>query len=93
MSARMAKVLLYAMLAAGVFIGMIDQASVLKTGRNSLAGAIMFVIILGALLQVGSTSWIVTILAALSILMASVNIFGGFLVTYRMLSMFKKKGR
>jgi len=35
---------------AGVLIGMIDQASVLKTGRNSLAGAIMFVLILAALL-------------------------------------------
>jgi branched-chain amino acid transport system permease protein len=35
---------------AGVMIGMLDQASVLKTGRNSLAGAIMFVVILGALL-------------------------------------------
>jgi branched-chain amino acid transport system permease protein len=37
-------------MAAGIFIGMIDQASVLKTGRNSLAGAIMFLIILAALL-------------------------------------------
>ncbi|HEX7168840.1 MAG TPA: branched-chain amino acid ABC transporter permease, partial [Acidimicrobiales bacterium] len=35
---------------AGIAIGMIDQASVLRTGRNSLAGAIMFVIILAALL-------------------------------------------
>ena len=35
---------------AGVMIGMLDQASVLKTGRNSLAGAIMFVVILAALL-------------------------------------------
>ena len=49
-----------------------------------------FGIILGALLQVGSNSVIVWILAALSILMASVNIFGGFLVTRRMLAMFRK---
>ena len=37
-------------MAAGVAIGMIDQASVFKTARNSLAGAIMLVLILGALL-------------------------------------------
>jgi branched-chain amino acid transport system permease protein len=37
-------------MAAGVVIGMIDQASVFKTARNSLAGAIMLVLILGALL-------------------------------------------
>jgi NAD(P) transhydrogenase subunit alpha len=42
------------------------------------------------LVQVGSGSWLITILAALGILMASVNIFGGFLVTRRMLAMFQK---
>ena len=52
---------------------------------GSAAGAF-----LGALLQVGSSSLIVALLAALSILMASVNIFGGFLVTRRMLAMFNK---
>jgi succinate dehydrogenase / fumarate reductase iron-sulfur subunit len=44
----------------------------------------------GALLQVGSSGAFVVILAALSILMASVNIFGGFLVTRRMLAMFQR---
>ncbi len=44
-------------LGAGIAIGMIDQASVFKTARNSLAGAIMLVLILGALLlQRGSLS-------------------------------------
>jgi NAD(P) transhydrogenase subunit alpha len=44
----------------------------------------------GALLQIASGSAIVFVLAAASILMASVNIFGGFLVTRRMLAMFKR---
>ena len=47
-------------------------------------------IILGALLQVGSGSWLVVTLAAISILIASINIVGGFLVTRRMLAMFQK---
>ncbi|RMH50952.1 MAG: Re/Si-specific NAD(P)(+) transhydrogenase subunit alpha [Alphaproteobacteria bacterium] len=62
----------------------------LHTPLMAITNAISSIIILGALLQVGSSGWIVTILAALSILMASVNIFGGFLVTRRMLAMFQK---
>ena len=45
---------------------------------------------MGALLQIGSGSWLVTLLAAAAILMTSVNIVGGFLVTRRMLAMFQK---
>ncbi|MEM8656290.1 MAG: proton-translocating transhydrogenase family protein, partial [Pseudomonadota bacterium] len=52
--------------------------------------AISSIIILGALMQVGSSSVLIAILAALGILMAAVNIFGGFLVTRRMLAMFQK---
>jgi NAD(P) transhydrogenase subunit alpha len=62
----------------------------LHTPLMAVTNAISSIIILGALLQVGSGSWIVTILAAISILIASVNIFGGFLVTRRMLAMFQK---
>ena len=43
-----------------------------------------------SLLQIGSSSGVVVVLGALSILMASVNIFGGFLVTRRMLAMFER---
>ena len=67
-----------------------NVAHALHTPLMAITNAISSIIIVGALLQVGSTSWIVTILAALSILMASVNIFGGFLVTRRMLAMFQK---
>ncbi|HVL21289.1 MAG TPA: proton-translocating transhydrogenase family protein, partial [Amaricoccus sp.] len=76
-----------------VFIGfqvIWNVAHALHTPLMAITNAISSIIIVGALLQVGSTSWIVTILAALSILMASVNIFGGFLVTRRMLAMFQK---
>ncbi|RMF35502.1 MAG: Re/Si-specific NAD(P)(+) transhydrogenase subunit alpha [Alphaproteobacteria bacterium] len=65
-------------------------AHALHTPLMALTNAISSIIILGALLQIASLSWIVTILAALSVLMASVNIFGGFLVTRRMLAMFQK---
>jgi NAD(P) transhydrogenase subunit alpha len=76
-----------------VFVGyhvIWNVAHALHTPLMAITNAISSIIILGALLQVGSGSWIVMILAALSILMASVNIFGGFLVTRRMLAMFQK---
>jgi len=62
----------------------------LHTPLMAVTNAISSIIILGALMQIGSTSWIITILAALGILMAAVNIFGGFMVTRRMLAMFQK---
>ncbi len=62
----------------------------LHTPLMAITNAISSIIILGALLQIGSASGIVMVLAALSVLMASVNIFGGFLVTRRMLAMFQK---
>ena len=48
------------------------------------------IIILGALLQVGSGNQIVMILAGISVLIATINIVGGFMVTRRMLAMFQK---
>ena len=62
----------------------------LHTPLMSVTNAISGIIILGALLQVGSGSWLVTALAALSILIATVNVVGGFLVTRRMLAMFQR---
>jgi NAD(P) transhydrogenase subunit alpha len=67
-----------------------NVAHSLHTPLMAITNAISSIIILGALLQIGSASAIVTILAALAILMASINIFGGFLVTRRMLAMFQK---
>ena len=51
------------------------------------------IIVLGALLQVGSGNWLVVSLAAVSILIATINLVGGFLVTRRMLAMFQKSRR
>ncbi len=62
----------------------------LHTPLMAVTNAISSIIILGALMQVGSSSGLITVLAAAGILMASVNIFGGFLVTRRMLAMFQK---
>jgi NAD(P) transhydrogenase subunit alpha len=62
----------------------------LHTPLMAVTNAISSIIILGALMQIGSSSFLITLLAALGILMAAVNIFGGFLVTRRMLAMFQK---
>ena len=48
------------------------------------------IIIIGALTQISSDDLISVILASTAILIASINIFGGFAVTRRMLEMFKK---
>ena len=62
----------------------------LHTPLMAVTNAISSIIILGALLQIGSGSVLVTILAAAAVFMAAINIFGGFLVTRRMLAMFQK---
>jgi len=62
----------------------------LHTPLMAVTNAISSIIILGAVLQVGSTSFFVTVLAAIAVFFAGINIFGGFLVTRRMLAMFQK---
>ena len=62
----------------------------LHTPLMAVTNAISSIIILGALMQIGSGSWLVMILAAASVFMAGINIFGGFMVTRRMLAMFQK---
>ena len=62
----------------------------LHTPLMAVTNAISGIIIIGALLQIGSTNFLVNILATISVLIATINIVGGFLVTKRMLSMFKK---
>ncbi|MDA8747062.1 Re/Si-specific NAD(P)(+) transhydrogenase subunit alpha [Litoreibacter sp.] len=62
----------------------------LHTPLMAVTNAISSIIILGALVQIGSTSFLVTLLAAAAIFMTGINIFGGFLVTRRMLAMFQK---
>ena len=62
----------------------------LHTPLMAVTNAISGIIVLGALLQIGSSSKLVAFLAAISVLIASINIVGGFLVTRRMLAMFQK---
>ncbi len=62
----------------------------LHTPLMSVTNAISGIIVVGALLQIGQGNWLVSVLAAIAILIASINIFGGFLVTNRMLKMFSK---
>jgi NAD(P) transhydrogenase subunit alpha len=62
----------------------------LHTPLMAITNAISGIIILGALLQIGSSNPIVVILSFISVLIAAINIVGGFLVTRRMLAMFQK---
>lgn len=62
----------------------------LHTPLMAVTNAISGIVILGALLQIGSGNWIVVILSFIGVLIASINIVGGFLVTRRMLAMFQK---
>ncbi|MEM7295468.1 MAG: Re/Si-specific NAD(P)(+) transhydrogenase subunit alpha [Pseudomonadota bacterium] len=62
----------------------------LHTPLMAVTNAISSIIILGALIQIGSGSVLVVILSALAVFMTGINIFGGFMVTRRMLAMFQK---
>ena len=69
----------------------------LHTPLMSVTNAISSVIVVGALLSVGvagvnAGSMFAKLVGFLALILASVNIFGGFLVTERMLAMYKKKG-
>lgn len=70
-------------------IGNVHHA--LHTPLMSVTNAISGIIIVGALLQVGHDSLAVSVLAFVGILVASINVFGGFRVTARMLEMFKRE--
>ena len=85
-----------------IFVGYFVVWSVtpaLHTPLMSVTNAISSVIVVGALLAVAveaaeaaaSGSWLAKLLGFAALVMASVNIFGGFLVTQRMLGMYQKK--
>jgi NAD(P) transhydrogenase subunit alpha len=93
----------FAIFVLAVFVGYFVVWAVtpaLHTPLMSVTNAISSVIVVGALLSVGvdvSTpgddgSILARIFGFIALVLASVNIFGGFLVTERMLSMYKKKG-
>jgi H+-translocating NAD(P) transhydrogenase subunit alpha len=63
----------------------------LHTPLMAQTNAISGIILVGALLQLGSTDVAVLVMSFVAASIASINIFGGFLVSYRMLGMFKKE--
>jgi NAD(P) transhydrogenase subunit alpha len=69
-------------------IGHVHHA--LHTPLMSVTNAISGIIVVGALLQIGQGNVAITVLSTLAILVASINVFGGFAVTRRMLAMFSR---
>ncbi len=82
-----------------IFVGYYVVWSVtpaLHTPLMSVTNAVSSVIVVGALIAVGvelvtDNAWTAKVLGFVALTLASVNIFGGFLVTQRMLAMYKKK--
>ena len=98
-------VYLAAVFALACFVGYYVVWSVtpaLHTPLMSVTNAISAVVVVGAVIATAATAvdgaeitqdvWIARGLGALALVLAAVNIFGGFLVTRRMLAMYKKKG-
>ena len=88
----------FAIFVLAIFVGYYVVWSVtpaLHTPLMSVTNAISSVIVVGALLAVGvsAAGFTATALGFAALVLASVNIFGGFLVTQRMLAMYKKKER
>ena len=85
----------FAIFVLAIFVGYYVVWSVtpaLHTPLMAVTNAISSVIVVGALLAVGiSASGLATGFGFIALVLASVNIFGGFLVTQRMLAMYKKK--
>jgi len=87
----------FAIFILAIFVGYYVVWSVtpaLHTPLMAVTNAISSVIVVGALLAVGiSASGLATGFGFIALVLAAVNIFGGFLVTQRMLAMYKKKER
>jgi NAD(P) transhydrogenase subunit alpha len=82
-------VLMLAVVIGYYVIGKVHHA--LHTPLMSVTNAISGIIVVGAMLQIGeSNDTVIRILSFVAILLASINIFGGFAVTRRMLRMFSK---
>lgn len=78
----------------GVFVGfeiITKVPPLLHTPLMSGSNAISGITIIGALLSTASPNQLTMILGFLALVIATINVVGGFLVTHRMLSMFQKK--
>lgn len=90
-------IFLFSVFVLAVFVGFYVVWSVtpaLHSPLMSVTNAVSSVIIVGALIAAGPTDLSFSkVMGFLAVVLASVNIFGGFIVTHRMLSMFRKKVR
>jgi len=61
----------------------------LMSGSNAISG----ITVIGAIISTGSEHhWVTAVLGFLAVVFATINVVGGFMVTHRMLGMFKRKG-
>ena len=67
-----------------------NVTAALHTPLMSVTNAVSGIILVGAISQIGNENWAIKIIATIAVLIASINVFGGFLVTQRMLKMFRK---
>jgi len=81
-------VLVLSVVIGSYVIGKVHHA--LHTPLMSVTNAISGIIVVGALLQIGRDETIIRVLSFAAILLASINVFGGFAVTRRMLGMFTR---
>jgi len=90
-------VLSFTVFVLAIFVGyhvVWNVTPALHTPLMSVTNAISSIIIVGAILAAGpGETNLATILGLIAVALVSVNIFGGFMVTQRMLSMFKKRKR
>jgi len=67
-----------------------NVTAALHTPLMSITNAISGIIVVGGITQLPSDNMTIKVIAAIAVLIASINVFGGFLVTQRMLTMFRK---
>ncbi len=67
-----------------------NVTAALHTPLMSVTNAVSGIILVGAITQLGNENWAIKIIATVAVLIASINVFGGFTVTQRMLKMFRK---
>ena len=88
-------IMLFTIFVLAVFVGYYvvwNVTPALHSPLMSVTNAISSVIIVGALIAAGPLDWHLSkVFGFIAVVLASVNIFGGFIVTQRMLQMFKKK--
>lgn len=85
-------VMVFALAVVAGYYVISNVSHALHTPLMAQTNAVSGIILVGALLQLGSEDLLVTSLAFVAASVASINIFGGFLVAHRMISMFRKDG-